>query len=158
MDNFPYSIEEHLAFSSRSHLRETYESPYGNVRFGRLLEFLDVVAGNTCFNHTGSSSTFVTASVDRVNFLKPVEVGDTIEFDAAICYVGNSSMNVEVDVKRRDSGSVTNTCSFTFVAVDEVGEKVDVPKVYPENRERERIFLRGFRRYQRITAQRLRPF
>ncbi len=64
----------------------------GNVFGGRILEEIDLVAGIAAARH--SKSTCVTASFDRVDFIQPVHVGDVVDFDAELTYVGTTSMEV----------------------------------------------------------------
>ena len=74
-----------------------YEHINGEGRLfgGRLMEWIDVVAGVVARRHAGMTITTVT--VDRLEFLAPAYLGDTIVLDGRITYVGNTSMEVRVD-------------------------------------------------------------
>lgn len=74
-----------------------YEHINGEGRLfgGRLMEWIDVVAGVVARRHSGMTVT--TATVDRLEFLAPAYLGDTIVLDGQITYVGNTSMEVRVD-------------------------------------------------------------
>ena len=61
---------------------------------GRILKHIDMVAGIVAQRH--SKSNAVTVSMDSVNFLKPVFVGNVLSLNARINYVNNSSMEIEV--------------------------------------------------------------
>ncbi len=91
-------------------------------------------------------------SVDKIDFLRPVEIGDIVEFESLVCFTGNTSINVEVSVKKLHSRissdkKLTNNCHFTFVAVDEKGKPQNVPKVVPASLEELTKFALGYRMY-----------
>ena len=69
-------------------------NPAGNVFGGEILKNIDMVAGIVAQRH--SQSNAVTVSLDSVNFLKPVFVGNVLFLNARINYVHNSSMEIEV--------------------------------------------------------------
>ena len=76
---------------------------------------------------THSRSYCVTASVDSVDFLSPVEVGELVTLFGSVNYVGRSSMEVGIKVLSEDFklgvAKHTNTSYFTMVAVDEATRK-----------------------------------
>jgi len=106
-------------------------NPAGNVFGGEILKHIDMVAGIVAQRH--SQSNAVTVSMDSVNFLKPVFVGNVLTLDARINYVHNSSMEIEVKVESEDivTGikTVTGTAFVTFVALDDDGKPMSVPKL-----------------------------
>ncbi len=67
----------------------------GRLFGGRLMEWIDVVAGVVARRHAGMNIT--TATIDRLEFLAPAYLGDTIVLDGRITYVGTTSMEVRVD-------------------------------------------------------------
>lgn len=75
-----------------------------NVRVGRLLEIMDIMAGRVCYLHCGSSHeskefTIVTASVDGIQFFRDaLEINANFALDAYIGFTGSSSMEVRIDV------------------------------------------------------------
>ena len=64
-------VEVMMPFSSDEHLRMSYESPWGFLRTGRIIEDLDALAGNVAFRHCrvpgNAAPNLVTASVDRIH-------------------------------------------------------------------------------------------
>ena len=106
-------------------------NPAGNVFGGEILKHIDMVAGIVAQRH--SQSNAVTVSMDSVNFLKPVFVGNVLKLNARINYVHNSSMEIEVKVEAEDivTGirTVTGTAFVTFVGLDETGKPMRVPKL-----------------------------
>ena len=106
-------------------------NPAGNVFGGEILKHIDMVAGIVAQRH--SQSNAVTVSMDSVNFLKPVFVGNVLKLNARITYVHNSSMEIEVKAEAEDivTGirTITGTAFVTFVALDTKGKPMYVPKL-----------------------------
>jgi acyl-CoA hydrolase len=73
-------------------------NPRGNVYGGAILKHVDLIAGLVAKRHTGHSN-IVTASIDRMTFLKPVYIGNALILSARLNYVKRSSMEVEVTVE-----------------------------------------------------------
>ncbi len=106
-------------------------NPAGNVFGGEILKHIDMVAGIVAQRH--SQSNAVTVSMDGVNFLKPVFVGNVLKLNARINYVKNSSMEIEVKAESEDIITgiriITGTAFVTFVALDKNGKPMRVPKL-----------------------------
>jgi len=104
-------------------------NPAGNVFGGEILKNIDMVAGIVAQRH--SQSNAVTVSLDSVNFLKPVFVGNVLFLNARINYVHNSSMEIEVKAEAEDivTGirTITATAFVTFVALGKNGKPIPVP-------------------------------
>src|SRR6476620_10665024 len=96
----------------------SYANFGGKIHGGILLSLMDKVAYACASKHAGNYC--VTVSVDNVEFLQPVDVGEMVSMFASVNYVGNSSMIVGIKVISEDfrNGSVkhTNTSYFTMVA------------------------------------------
>jgi len=106
-------------------------NPAGNVFGGEILKHIDMVAGIVAQRH--SQSNAVTVSMDSVNFLKPVFVGNVLSLNARINYVHNSSMEIEVKAEAEDiiTGirTITGSAFVTFVSLDKNGKPTPVPKL-----------------------------
>ncbi|MFM9875602.1 MAG: acyl-CoA thioesterase [Nitrosarchaeum sp.] len=106
-------------------------NPAGNVFGGEILKHIDMVAGIVAQRH--SQSNAVTVSMDSVNFIKPVFVGNVLKLNARINYVHNSSMEIEVRAEAEDilTGvkTITGTAFVTFVALDKNGKPGYAPKL-----------------------------
>src|SRR4051812_28461257 len=115
----------------------------GKIHGGILLSLMDKVAYACASKHAGNYC--VTVSVDNVEFLEPVEVGEMVSMKASVNYVGNTSMIIGIKVEAEDfrQGFVkhTNTSYFTMVAKDENGKPTRVPGLLLETREQVRRFL-----------------
>lgn len=100
-----------------------------NVRAGRLLELMDYMAAQvgyryclpTSGNNKPTDFSVVTASVDHINFFKPVRVDLNCKFSAYATYVGTSSIEVQVNVEQTNEDTVDHpnflNCTATFVMV-----------------------------------------
>ncbi|WP_225034746.1 acyl-CoA thioesterase [Winogradskyella sp. SM1960] len=101
----------------------------GKIHGGYILSLMDNVAFACASKH--SRSYCVTASVNKVNFLNPIEVGELVTMKASINYVGRSSMVVGIRVEseniRTGKKKHCNSSYFIMVAVDEDGKTVPVP-------------------------------
>ncbi len=98
-------------------------NPAGDIFGGWLMSQMDLAAGNMAGRVCQGRGA--TVSVDSMQFLRPVKVGDEVTIYATLLKVGRTSMRIHVDVWRRprysnESELVTNA-DFTFVALDEDG-------------------------------------
>lgn len=112
----------------------SYANFGGKIHGGILLSLMDKVAYATASKHSGAYC--VTVSVDTVDFLQPVEVGELVSLLASINYVGNSSMVVGIKVISENvkTGTVkhTNTSYFTMVAKGDDDKPTIVPALILE--------------------------
>ncbi|WP_264534837.1 acyl-CoA thioesterase [Flavobacterium sp. N1736] len=101
----------------------------GKIHGGYILQLLDQIAFASASKFCGNYC--VTASVDTVNFLKPIEVGELVTMKASVNYVGRSSMivGIRVEAENIQTGAVKHCLSsyFTMVAKDKEGKSVKVP-------------------------------
>ncbi|NQY28375.1 MAG: acyl-CoA thioesterase [Flavobacteriaceae bacterium] len=122
----------------------------GKIHGGYILSLLDQIA----FACTSKfSSTYcVTASVDTVDFLKPIEVGELVTMKASINYVGNTSMVVGIRVEaeniRTGVSKHCNSSYFTMVAKDENNNSVKVPGLLLDNTIEIQRFLKAIKRLE----------
>jgi acyl-CoA hydrolase len=126
----------------------------GNVHGGVLLGMLDRVAGVSAIRH--SRRTCVTVSVDSVHFREPIHLGELVTMYASVNFVHRTSIEcgVRVEAENLVTGVVrhTNSCYFTFVAIDENGRPTAVPPLLPETDEEMARFTSGeMRRARRIA-------
>ena len=123
----------------------------GKIHGGFILQLMDQVAFACASKHSGEYC--VTASVNKVDFLNPIEVGELVTFSASVNYTGRTSMlvglrveseNIKTGVKKH-----CNSSYFTMVAKNEEGENVEVPGLILEDVESVRRFARTIsRKYQ----------
>jgi uncharacterized protein (TIGR00369 family) len=121
----------------------SYANFGGKIHGGILLSLMDKVAYACASRHAGGYC--VTVSVDAVDFLAPVDVGDLVSFMASVNYVGRTSLVVGIRVvsEHVQTGETrhTNTSYFTMVAKDEHGHPVTVPPLVLETDEDIRRFV-----------------
>ena len=120
---------------------------YKRLFGGRLMEWIDVVAGVVARRH--SSRDVTTASVDRLEFISPAFIGDTIVLDGCITYVGRTSMEVRVDTyveKLSGKKERINRAYLVMVALDEDGNPTEVPRLELVTEEELSEFEAGKRR------------
>jgi acyl-CoA hydrolase len=126
-------------------------NPMGNVFGGTILKHVDLVAGLVAQRHAGHANA-VTASIDRMTFLKPVYIGNALILNARINYVRRSSMEVEVSIGAENLNDGTRvragTAFVTMVALDKTGKPTEVPQLVLENEEDRKRFKEGEARMQ----------
>lgn len=125
----------------------------GNSLGGVVMHHMDIVAAIAAQRHAGNAC--VTASVDRIDFLHPVAVGELLVLKSSVNYVGKTSMEVGVKVHSENprTGERKHTASayFTFVALDDEGTPTAVPNLLPVTPDE----LRRFEDAKRRRASRL---
>jgi acyl-CoA hydrolase len=112
----------------------------GNIHGGTIMKLVDEVAGIAAVKF--SRARVVTVSMDRMDFLVPVYVGDVVTFKATVNAAWNTSMEVgvRVDAENLRTGEVrhTNTAYLTYVSIDEHGRPIPVPSARAEGPLQER--------------------
>ena len=121
----------------------SYANFGGKIHGGILLSLMDKVAYACASKHSGAYC--VTVTVDKVEFLQPVEVGELVSMHASVNYVGNSSMviGIRVEAQNVKKGTIkhTNSCYFTMVAKGDDDKPTTVPKLILENKEHVKRFI-----------------
>ncbi len=105
----------------------------GFVDGGTLLEWIDKAAHATATQWCGGSC--VAASVGNLHLDRPIGVGELVEVHASLVYTGRSSMHILVTVYSGDPTRATSVqtsqCPIIFVAIDDAGNPVGVPRWTP---------------------------
>jgi len=133
----------------------------GNLFGGQLLAWMDVIASVSAHRH--SKRVVVTASVNNVSFQKPINHASIVTLEAKVSRSFNSSMEVFVDVFVEDAVTgqreKCNEAIYTFVAVDQNGNPIQVPALIPETDEEKSRFDGALRRKQLalILAGKMKP-
>lgn len=125
---------------------------HGTLFGGRLLQYVDDIAAISARRHCRES--VVTASIDSMDFLKPIDVGEIVILEAMVTHTGRSSMEVMVKISKedltRESDKTLAAFSFlTFVALDDNNKTVEVPKIEPDNERLEWLRDTGKERAER---------
>lgn len=114
----------------------------GNVLGGKVMHLVDLAGALAAMRH--ARCPVVTASIDHMNFLHPVHIGQLIILRSSVNRVFQTSMEVGVKVWVEDllKGDLRHTSSayLTFVAIDAQGKRVPVAPVIPETEEEKRRY------------------
>jgi len=126
----------------------SYANFGGKIHGGILLSLMDKAAFACASKHAGSYC--VTVSVDTVDFMQPIEVGELVSLHAAVHYVGKSSMLIGIHVVSENVTESTvrntNTSFFTMVAKDKSDKPKEVPGLILESEDEVKRFIEGIER------------
>lgn len=168
-------------FSKDTYLLETYRNPWGEMRFGKILEDLDALAGNIAFHHVaggvggieGLLPLIVTASVDRIRVRSRPDISTSDQYlSGKVTFVGSSSLEIRMKISSilsSSSSSDDNTNNanneqegdewleayFTFVTLHPITKKaISIPSLLPETEEEYIHYELGARKAQIRKEQR----
>ena len=106
----------------------------GDLFGGQLMAMVDQAAAVAAIRHAGGPA--VTASIDRVDFRERIPIGSLVTCSAAVEFVGNSSMEIRVEVHAETVSTGerrhTHTAHAVFVGIDAHGRPQRVPRLVPE--------------------------
>ena len=129
-------------------------NPLGNILGGKVMHLIDIAGAVAAHRH--SHRHVVTASVDSLDFLRPIRVGQIILLQAQVTRAFHTSMEVEVSVYLEDyiSGERHQTSSafVTYVAVGEDGKPTAVPLLLPRTAEEKRRYREALERRRHRLA------
>ena len=117
----------------------------GDLFGGHLMSPVDQAAAVAAIRHAGGLA--VTASIDRVDFRERIPVGALVTCVGMVDYVGNSSMEITVEVYAENASTGerrhTHTAHVVFVAIDDRGRPRRVPRLIPETPEEQARYGRA---------------
>jgi uncharacterized protein (TIGR00369 family) len=129
----------------------------GKIHGGFILSLMDKAAFASASKFSGQYC--VTASVNRVDFLNAIEVGELVTLRAKVNYVGHSSMVVGIRVEsqniRTSEIKHCNSSYFSMVALDENGKGIQVPGLIISNLNDMRRFLRSIKHIKMRNERKL---
>jgi acyl-CoA hydrolase len=115
---------------------------------GVMMQWIDVCAGVAAMRHAAGQVT--TASIDRLDFLSPVHVGEIVVLQAQVNYVSRTSMEVGCRVETEDMTTRTRRyvtkAYLTFVAIDKEGRPRPLEKLELDSTDDHRRHLEAARR------------
>ncbi len=146
------SLEPNTVRESQSEMTEIIfpndANPLGNLMGGKLMQLIDVTAAMAAHRH--SRAYTVTASMDHLDFLAPVHVGDMLILRSSVNRAFKTSMEIGVKcwVENYIQGTRRHVSSayLTFVAIDRDGRHIPVPPLKPETADEKRRFEDAGRR------------
>ena len=125
------------------HMMPQDANPQGNVYGGTIMKLMDALAAAVAERHCRTNT--VTASIDRMDFFKPVYIGDLLNLKASVNYTGLTSLEIGVRIEAENlrTGNVAHTGSsyLTFVALDESGKPTPVPEIIPQTQVEKRRYV-----------------
>jgi acyl-CoA hydrolase len=120
----------------------------GNLLGGRLMHFIDLTGAMAAYRH--ARTHVVTASMDHIDFIRPVHLGDLVTLKSSVNRAFSSSMEVGVKVwaENTRTGDVVHVASayMVYVAIDEHGRLQKVPRLLPETPDETRRYEDALRR------------
>ena len=128
----------------------------GNLLGGQLMHWIDICAALSAAKH--NQRICVTASVDKIDFLYPVKLGDAVTLVSSVNRVFNTSLEVGVKVFAQNFKEATvkhtNSAYLTFVCVTSEGEPIKAMEALPETNEQKRRFNEALiRRENRLKSR-----
>jgi uncharacterized protein (TIGR00369 family) len=140
----------------------THVNLLGNVHGGVVMRLVDSTAGAVAQRHSGGPA--VTAAMDEMAFLEPVQVGDILRAVAQVNWAGRTSMEIGVRVESEpwnEAGSEplhVASAYLVFVAIDDHGHPRPIPRLAPQTpdevrREREAEIRRAHRLARRAEIE-----
>ena len=103
----------------------------GRALGGVVLHWMDICGAIAAMRF--SNRQCVTASMEHVDFISPIDIGEVVVVEAYVFNVGRTSIDVKVDVRAENplegTDRPTTSSFFTFVALDDEGVPTDVPEL-----------------------------
>jgi acyl-CoA hydrolase len=116
-------------------------NPLGFILGGTVMHLIDIAGAIAAHRHT--RTLLVTATVDGLQFLHSIKVGDLIILKSRVTCVFTTSLEVQVDVFSEETltgqRQLTSQAFLTFVAIDRNGARIRVPPLLIETDEQRRM-------------------
>lgn len=129
-------------------------NPLGNILGGKVMHLIDMAGAIAAHRH--SRSLLVTVSVDNLDFVHPIRVGQLIILRAHVTRVFHTSIEVSVKVYSEDfltrERRQTSSAFVTYVALDQDGKRKLIPPIVPRTAEARREYREALvRRRHRLA-------
>jgi uncharacterized protein (TIGR00369 family) len=122
-------------------VQPNHANSLGSVHGGNVLKWMDEAGAMAAMRFAGHSC--VTARINRLDFRRPIRVGDTALVEAYVYRAGRTSVSVRLQAYREDLRTgerrPTTESYFVYVAVDDDGEPTPVPDLTVEDERDERL-------------------
>ncbi|MES1260377.1 MAG: acyl-CoA thioesterase [Acidobacteriota bacterium] len=132
----------------------------GNLLGGKIMHLVDLAGAIAAMRHSGK--VVVTASIDQMQFIHPVKIGQLVRLRASVNRAFHTSMEVGVKVWMEDllTGREQHVSSafLTFVAIDAEGKRGEIPSVIPETVDELRRYDEAGKRREYRLARRAAKF
>ncbi len=151
----PYTTVDASKISISELMLPSHSNFSGKIHGGYILNLMDQIAFACASKH--SKTYCVTASVNTVDFLQPIEVGELVTMKASINFVGKSSMvvGIRVEAENIQTGKKKhcNSSYFTMIAKNHQGESIEVPGLILNDKVEVKRFLKSVKRIEMKKAQ-----
>jgi acyl-CoA hydrolase len=128
---------------------------HGTIFGGKVMQWIDIAASVAAMRHSGGP--VVTASIDALHFLTPIQLGEIVVLQAQVNYAGRTSMEIGVRVEAEDPRTgarrYTTKAYLTFVAVAEGKPRPITPLVLETDEDRRRYEDAAMRRANRLALR-----
>lgn len=126
----------------REMVMPNHTNSHGTVFGGTVMSWIDIAAAMVAARHCGRP--VVTAHISDIDFIAPIKMGYHVLIQASMNYVGKTSMiiGVKVTSENPQTGECrkTTTAYLTFVALNDLGQPIEVPPLNPETEDEIRRF------------------
>ncbi len=133
----------------------SHTNALGTIFGGVVMSWIDIAGAITAQRHCRKQ--VVTASIDDMAFVAAIKLGWFVHIRARVNYTARTSMEIGVRVDAEDpkTGERHHTASayLTFVAIDQNGKPIPVPKFIPKGKEDKRRYEEAIKRRE-IRLQR----
>lgn len=135
-----------------------YTNHFGTIFGGKMLELMDITGAMAAMRF--ANEDVVTASIDAVDFKKPIQLGDIIELKGKVIYTARTSMVVKVDLFRVDKTERQRDFScrgyLVFVAINSDGKPTEIPTLKVVTDEDKKNWAIGEKIKQRAKERQIR--
>lgn len=128
-------------------------NPLGILQGGKMVQWMDLASAISAQNHAGY--VCVTASIDHVLFKTPAQNGDIVTIQSKVTRAFKTSMEIhaiawKINLSMKEKVLI-NEAYFTFVAIDDAGQPLNIPSLKPLSKEEKRAYQdAGKRRENRM--------
>ena len=130
-------------------------NPMGILLGGQLVHWMDIAAAVTAQTHSGKIC--VTASINNIRFKHPAKIGDVLIIKAKITRAFNTSMEIYVQVFRKNATSIEkqfiSDSFFTFVILNSGKNSEKIIEVNPVSKEEKLLYDEALKRKKKYIAE-----
>lgn len=140
-------------------IRPEYLNGAGRLFGGRLMEWIDELAGFVAIRH--ANQNVITASVDNLKFIRGAYLGDLVVLIGRVTFVGKTSIEVRVDTYVESLDGIRkpiNRAYLTLVAIDAEGKPIEVPGLIVQSESEKAEWEAGIKRREMRKQRRMEGF
>lgn len=153
-----HQLKEAVEVTNSELVIPPHTNHFGTIFGGKVLELMDITGAMAAMRFC--SEDVVTASIDAVDFKRPIKVGDIIELKGKVIHTARTSMVVKVDLFRVDKNERNRDFScrgyLVFVAIDSEGQPVEIPTLNVLTEEDKKNWAIGEKIKQRAKERQIR--